>query len=841
MILNEVFSEASKLLNLGYSVIPVSLPDKRPLGRWADYQVNPIRYEDFCNMALRFNGDVGIAIITGSVSGNLEAIDIDDKHYHGIGDKYLSELKHLHPDIYSKVRIERTLNKGVHILYRVGGGVLYPKNGVLAARAANESELAANPKLKKIGFIEIKTNGGKITIPPTTGYNLIQNDAIPTLSRHEADLIINLAKLYNEVIDPPLVPYRKTKLGFNNYLTNPWEDYNENGDIVGLLVESGWRVIKENSRYIFMERPDEKDKGSVSASVVKHGNYLYVFSTSTEFEPDKGISASSVLSKLKFNDNSSETFSFLVSQGYGKLTPKAEKLAVRNAVINKTPLPGNISESSKVYYEEEVKSYDNRFPYGVFWESTDDDGYRINRHLVIQVVNDMGFVRHDGEIYKTENNQLVSFNIGSDVGRASFINLLKDYIYDDRDLNTILGVFESFIEKSLKYIISRINILNEDLLLKDTKSECFKIFKNGILRITAENVELVDFGDNEKLYFAESVIPREYNTNGSEGGDFVDFVNKAIFEKSNLKEYLGYLLHNYKSSSEPYIILFLEAVSDPKKGGGSGKNVLTSLLGLLNSLHEVPASQLKFTGEFFQSWNGQRIMAVSDLPKRFDFSFLKNISSNSAIIKKLYKDEFVVASDKLPKILLQSNFSVDISDGGIKRRIRVCEFTDFFTVHGGVDVYYGGKYFPRDWNDVDWDGFFTFMVSAIQSFLKNPKLKSTDLSEMGWFKQFVINHGSNTYEFISSKIESWLAQGAVPRADILQSYSYFCNENNVAISYRKSAVSLNDAISDYCDQFKIEFVKNLSVRLNGIVTKCSSFSGGNVAIEAEPFFDNDPF
>src|SRR5690606_40751478 len=119
---------------------------------------------------------------------------------HGCGDKFLSELKHLNPDIYERVRIERTVNKGVHILYRVGDGALYPKNGVLAARPATEAELSANPKLKKIGFIEIKTNGGKITIPPTTGYTLIQNETIPTLTRHEADLIINLAKLFNEVI-----------------------------------------------------------------------------------------------------------------------------------------------------------------------------------------------------------------------------------------------------------------------------------------------------------------------------------------------------------------------------------------------------------------------------------------------------------------------------------------------------------------------------------------------------------------------------------------------------------------------------------------------------------------
>lgn len=840
MKLNEVFSAAAKLLSEGFSILPVSMPDKKPLGTWTEYQEEPITYDEFCRRSLRINGDVGIALITGKVSGNLEAIDLDDKHYHGIGDKFLRELQSLHPDIYTKLRIERTINKGVHIIYRVYGEKLYPKNGVLAARPATAEELESNPKLKKIGFIEIKTNGGKITIPPTKGYSIVQNDAVQVISRHEADLIINLAKLYNEVIERPIKPYRNTNRGFSNYSTNPWEDYNENCDLVGLLIEHGWSVVKSNSRYVFMSRPDEKKAGSVSASVVRAGNFLYVFSTSTPFEVERGISASSVLAKLKFNDNYSETFAYLVSCGYGRLTQAAERRAIKEAIINKAQLPSNISEKSKETYSKEITQYSTQFPHGIFWEVNEKDGYRINRHLVIEVLNSMGYVRHDGELYKKQGSELINCHINTDFGKAAFINNLHGYVYDKSDLVEILGVFETFMEKSLKYIISRINILDENLLLADTQSECFKIFTNGILRITGRDVDLIPFNENDKLYFSDWVIQRDYNIEAQERGDFVDFINKAIFDKKNIKEYLGYLLHNYKSSAEPYIILFLEAVSDPKKGGGSGKNVLTSLLGLMNSLHEVPASQLKFTGEFFQSWRGQRIMAVSDLPKRFDFAFLKNISSNSAIIKRLYKDEFVVDANKLPKIILQSNYSSDISDGGIKRRVRTCEFTDFFTVNGGVDVYYGGKYFPRDWTDIDWDGYIAFMVSAIQSFLRNPKLKNTDLSEVGWDKQFSLNHGSNTYEFISGKIEDWCSLNIVPRADIIQSYSVYCNENTVPLSFRKSAASLNDAIMDYCEHFGIKYVKQATYRINGITKKCSTFYGAENKSDMSAV-DEDPF
>ena len=138
-------------------------------------------------------------------------------------------------------------------------------------------------------------------------------------------------------------------------------------------------------------------------------------------------------------------------------------------------------------------------------------------------------------------------------------------------------------------------------------------------------------------------------------------------------------MHRYKGTETPYIVLLTESVENPKDGGGAGKNIFTNLLGNFTTHKDVSGSQVKFTSEFFQSWQGERLFSISDLPRNFDFLFLKNISSDSALIKKLYRDEESVSAEKLPKLLLSTNYSIDISDGGLKRRTMIIEFTNFFT------------------------------------------------------------------------------------------------------------------------------------------------------------------
>ncbi|MGK3946568.1 hypothetical protein ABK046_50445, partial [Streptomyces caeruleatus] len=81
----------------------------------------------------------------------------------------------------------------------------------------------------------------------------------------------------------------------------------------------------------------------------------------------------------------------------------------------------------------------------------------------------------------------------------------------------------------------------------------------------------------------------------------------------------------------------------------------------------------------------------SDVPKHFDFAFLKEMTTGEGIMKKLFKNEYNVPVEEMPKFIVLTNYGVDIKDGGVARRVKpgIIEFTDFFTHCGGIDVHFG--------------------------------------------------------------------------------------------------------------------------------------------------------
>ncbi|MDO6575286.1 hypothetical protein, partial [Staphylococcus pasteuri_A] len=66
---------------------------------------------------------------------------------------------------------------------------------------------------------------------------------------------------------------------------------------------------------------------------------------------------------------------------------------------------------------------------------------------------------------------------------------------------------------------------------------------------------------------------------------------------------------------------------------------------------------------------------------------MKEPSTGSFIWKKLFKDEIEVSVKDAPKFIVQTNFSYEVTDGGLRRRIIPIEFTNFFTQVGGLDVH----------------------------------------------------------------------------------------------------------------------------------------------------------
>ena len=301
----EIKDKAKEYLKAQLSVIPTK-EDKRPaLPTWTPYQSQRIKEDEV--EALFSGANVkGLAIICGTISGGLEVIDVDTKHdtTGSLWEDLRALIEDNLPELYSRLVIAQTKSGGYHIYYRC-------------------SSIAGNLKLStkknREVLVETRGEGGYVIAPPTPGYNYIQGEPgnIPTITPEERDIILSISKSFNELEEIKPKINTTTSTTYNSTGLSPFEDYNQRGDIVGLLESKGWRVVSQRGERINLLRPGSTDSKT-------SGNYhtglkvLRVFSSSTEFNPDKGYSPSQVFSLLECNGDNKLTYRRLLELGYGE-------------------------------------------------------------------------------------------------------------------------------------------------------------------------------------------------------------------------------------------------------------------------------------------------------------------------------------------------------------------------------------------------------------------------------------------------------------------------------------------------------------------------------------------
>jgi replicative DNA helicase len=302
---NQIKDKAKEYLKAQLSVIPTK-EDKLPaLPTWKPYQSQRLKEEEVEDLFSRVNVK-GLAIICGLISGGLEVIDVDTKHDTTgcLWDELRSLIEDNLPELYNKLVIAQTRSGGYHIYYRC------------SSIAGN---LKLSTKLNREVLIETRGEGGYVIAPPTPKYTYIQGEPgnIPTITKEERDILFSIAKSFNELEE--VKPKVSTTLAttYSSTGLSPFEDYNQRGNLVWLLESKGWKVVNQQGQKINLLRPGSTDSKT-------SGNYhtglktLRVFSSSTEFNPDKGYSPSQVFSLLECNGDNKLTYRRLLELGYGE-------------------------------------------------------------------------------------------------------------------------------------------------------------------------------------------------------------------------------------------------------------------------------------------------------------------------------------------------------------------------------------------------------------------------------------------------------------------------------------------------------------------------------------------
>lgn len=320
---------AKQYSKAGYSLIPVTSEKIPAIRDWSQFQTRPMTDEE-CEQY--FNSCWGFGLLMGG-SKKCSAIDFDLK-YDLSGDLFERYKKALPDELLKKMYVQTTKNKGYHFIFSCKK---VEPNQKLASRYTTEYEkhqtymeafnnentrskalkIASNDKMR----ILLETRGGSDTVAggyvlmaPSIGYKHVFGK-IQEITVGEYDLLLETARSFNDVIeerrDIRIEKYREWKI-------SPFEDWNDRGDVLTLLLESGWEECKGSpGKSIRMKRAGNT-KSASSALFDTERRIFNCFSTSTSFDVGRGYNPTDVLLELECENDLSRAFKFLIDNGYGE-------------------------------------------------------------------------------------------------------------------------------------------------------------------------------------------------------------------------------------------------------------------------------------------------------------------------------------------------------------------------------------------------------------------------------------------------------------------------------------------------------------------------------------------
>jgi len=425
-----------------------------------------------------------------------------------------------------------------------------------------------------------------------------------------------------------------------------------------------------------------------------------------------------------------------------------------------------------------------------FWKSDNKGNLTfVNLDFIKKFLIPLGFkYTVDGLVMKTTHVNQSVYNLESPQSLQDYVtNFLDDtneVKYESGDLKVPKKtngnwekdeVLNHWLSKGKKLCVTvfenrtLLNKFNISNIFRDKDNECFFSFKNGIVKVTKNDIVLLknssEIGNKYRLntQFVNQLNIHEDNRkwngnieiNDKVDGEWETFIKCSTSTKNNNNENpkygtdyifnengykslmsgIGYLLHGKSLGGSNKMVILQDRYIDGKtRQGGNGKSLISKGLEYVVKLYETegikvnPSDRFKYQGLNF----GDRVFFIDELrPKKgnvrggIQLHDLFTDITGSFKIQKKHQDELTLNGDDVPKLLGCSNYIVfDKNDSSTMRRIHIVEFSDI------------GKYYPGEiqkmwnsskrllgsenhWTQEDWNDFFNFNFRCIQFYLKS--------------------------------------------------------------------------------------------------------------------------
>jgi hypothetical protein len=118
------------------------------------------------------------------------------------------------------------------------------------------------------------------------------------------------AKAFSLILVEKKQPKINLSTNQSHFTDNVFENFNLNGDVIGLLQNHGWKVLTQKGDRIYLQRPGKDGKG-ISGNYNVGLRLFTTWSSSTLFEPRKAYNSSQILNILECSGNWKDTANLL--------------------------------------------------------------------------------------------------------------------------------------------------------------------------------------------------------------------------------------------------------------------------------------------------------------------------------------------------------------------------------------------------------------------------------------------------------------------------------------------------------------------------------------------------
>ena len=739
-----LINEAAKLLKQGLNPIAVD-GHKRAVAAWKIFNEDTITLNAITQQINSSKAE-GIAVICGAVSGNLEVIDFDLKN--DTSGDLMQRYEDLIPvELLKRLRIVQTRSGGFHYYYKCE---VIANNQKLASRPATAAELKDTPTQKQLVIIETRANGGYVVAPPSLGYTTKQDIEAPVISVDERDILLNAARSFNEIYIEQRATFTTTK---STFIKSPFDDYNDKTYLVDLLTATGWTIDERtsNSNKVYLLRAGNSTAAN-SANYDVNKKLLYVWSTSTEFTPEKAYSAAAVYTVLNHSGDFSASAKQLIKDGFGVLLTKEAAAIAEVEGVEDFEIEGKfwtVELKKGVYVVDIVLTKLSNFIHEVGGFT----GFKYNaetQNVLVQQKD--GFVKEVGlyEIKQFLKNKIMS----------NWLPVTFDKIDQEQLLEAVYKKYLPFLNANFMDFLS----VTPFEFLRDTKDAAYFPFKNGIVEVTKDGGQFHKYGEFNKVIWAAQMIDSNIevvkdfaNTLDLNNIDFSKFLYKVCNDNHDKYEYfistIGYLLHKYKDPKAAFAIILAEETENEAEGGGTGKGLFVNAIKELIKTETFDGKQFAPSKSFaFQRVSlDTKIIAIEDIKRGFKFEEMYSFITEGLPVEKKNQKEFFIPFSDSPKITISTNYVVSDEGNHAKRRQKVLEFGNYFSpTRTPFDIY--NKMFFIGWDKEEYNRFYNFMFWCTQVYLEGGILE-IDKSDSYNIKSIKLKYGEDLLFWFQSKIE----------------------------------------------------------------------------------------